>query len=105
MPPGFTALVVLLILATAGLGALSAVLWARLRQVQARLDPAERGAAIEITIDNPIELARERTRWGGQLGRVAPRLVSRRVHDQVAAEVRGKLVERGVVAEVRVRRA
>ncbi|MEQ8799899.1 MAG: hypothetical protein RJQ08_16055 [Salinisphaeraceae bacterium] len=105
MPPGFTALVVALILATAGLGALSALLWLRLRRVQARLDPSERSAAIEVTIDNPIELAREHTRWGGQLGRLAPRLVSRRVYDQVAAEVRDKLVERGVVAEVRVRRA
>lgn len=58
---------------------------------------------IVIEIKNPAEVARRESRLARAFGSFMPRLVERRVDEEVASLLREALAERGVEAEVEVR--
>lgn len=60
------------------------------------------GSRIVVELTHPMTLARAHSRWAGALTGVAPRLIRRRVYDQVASQMKQVLAERGVGAEVQV---
>jgi hypothetical protein len=57
---------------------------------------------ISVEVLNPVELASTRGRVLGIAGSFAPAFTRRLVYDQLAKTLRSELVERSVVAEVRV---
>jgi len=58
------------------------------------------GSRILIEIVNPMTLARSRSRWGGALAGLAPRMIRRRVYDTVARELKQQLGAQGVEAHL-----
>ncbi len=58
------------------------------------------GSRILVEIINPMTLARARSRWGGALVGVAPRLIRRRVYEIVAQEMKQQLAKEGVEAHL-----
>lgn len=60
---------------------------------------------LTVEVLNPLELAREHSRIGSSLAGVAPGLVRKRVYQQVARELGAELAERGVEANVEIRRS
>ncbi|MES1923705.1 hypothetical protein [Salinisphaera sp. T31B1] len=58
------------------------------------------GSRILVEIINPMTLARARSRWGGALVGVAPRLIRRRVYEIVAREMKQQLGDQGVEAHL-----
>lgn len=58
------------------------------------------GSRIIVEVINPMTLARSRSRWGGALVGVAPRMVRRRVYDIVAREMKDELAKQGVEAHL-----
>lgn len=73
-----------------------------LRRLHDAFDHRATGLRITVEVGNPLELARARTRLGAQLGRVAPHIVTRRVHAIIARELDAELAGRGVDARVTV---
>jgi len=60
------------------------------------------GSRILVEIINPMTLARARSRWGGALVGVAPRLIRRRVYEIVAQEMKQQLAKEGVEAHLNI---
>lgn len=60
------------------------------------------GSRIVVEVINPMTLARARSRVGGALVGVAPRLIRRRVYDIIAREMKDQLNEQGVEARVEI---
>jgi hypothetical protein len=58
------------------------------------------GSRILVEVINPMTLARSRSRWGGALVGVAPRMIRRRVYDIVAREMKEQLAAQGVEAHL-----
>jgi hypothetical protein len=58
------------------------------------------GSRIIVEVINPMTLVRSRSRWGGALVGVAPRMVRRRVYDTVAREMKTELARQGVEAHL-----
>lgn len=58
------------------------------------------GSRIIVEVINPMTLARSRSRWGGALVGVAPRMVRRRVYEIVAREMKDELASQGVEAHL-----
>lgn len=58
------------------------------------------GSRIIVEVINPMTLARARSRWGGALVGVAPRIVRRRVYEIVAREMKQELANQGVEAHL-----
>lgn len=55
-----------------------------------------------VDILNPLELATSQTKAAGMLHKLRPSLLQRIVYDEAARQIRERLVEEGVVADVRV---
>jgi len=60
------------------------------------------GSRIIVELVNPMTLARSRSRWGGALVGVAPRMIRRRVYDTVAREMKQQLAAQGVDAQLEI---
>ena len=60
------------------------------------------GSRIVVEVINPMTLARSRSRVGGALVGVAPRLIRRRVYEIVAREMKGQLNDQGVEARLEI---
>ena len=58
---------------------------------------------IVIEIKNPAEVARRESRLARAFASFMPRLVERRVDEEVASLLREALAERGVEAEIEIR--
>lgn len=60
------------------------------------------GSRLVVEIINPMTLARSRSRWGGALVGIAPRMIQHRIYDMVAREMKKQLAEQGVETSVDV---
>jgi hypothetical protein len=86
----------------------------RLAKAARELAPAPADAAalladkpefIVIEILNPVEVAARESALGGALGKVAPSFIRAEVYKRMRDQLEAGLKERGIAADVRVRRA
>lgn len=98
--------VALLVVVVLALGALCGGLWLQVHELRTRIGVVrdDELEAIVVHVRNHDDLAAARNPWARGISLVSPALVRSLVHKEVVRELRERLAEQGVEADVRLRR-